>query len=128
MPHEQATTRASAWTILNLLMKFGSENWQFYQQQNQRIASPGKLLGAYWCYNGNRLSGGQLKTTRHTYLDLLNNLKFDKSDPIIGSNKEELSCIFALINGDNVEFNLRFDHVLHKLVRDWPLDSTAPIS
>ena len=40
----------------------------------------------------------------------------------------ELSCIFALINGDNAEFNLRVDHGLHELVRDWLLDSTAPVS
>ena len=66
--------------------------------------------------------------TRHTYLDLLNNLKFDESDPILGSNKGELSCIFALTTGDNAEFNLRVDHGLHELVRDWLLDSTAPIS
>ena len=30
--------------------------------------------------------GGQLKTTRHTYHELLNNLKFDESDPILDSN------------------------------------------
>ena len=60
---------------------------------------PRKLLGA-WCPTGKRLRGGQLKNTRHSYLDLLNNLKFDESDPILGSNKGELSCIFALINDD----------------------------
>ena len=37
---------------------------------------PKKLLGA-WCSNGNLLRGRPLKTTRHAYLDLLNNLKFD---------------------------------------------------
>ena len=32
-------------------------------------------------------------------------------------------------NGDNVEFNLRsVDHGLHELIRDWLLDSTAPVS
>ena len=62
------------------------------------------------------------------YPDLLNNLKFDESDPILGSNKGELSCIFVLINGDNSEFNLRVGHGLHELVRDWLLDSTAPVS
>ena len=87
---------------------------------------PRKLLGA-WCPTGKRLRGGQLKNTRHSYLDLLNNLKFDESDPILGSNKGELSCIFALINDDNAEFNLRVDHGLHELVRDWLLDSTAPV-
>ena len=95
------------------------------QQQNQRTAHPRKLLGA-WCYNCSRLRDSQLKNTRETCLDLLNNLKFDDSDPILGSNNGELSCIFALITGDNVEFNLRFGHGLHKLVKDWLLDSTAP--
>ena len=37
-------------------------------------------------------------------------------------------CIFALINDDNAEFNLRVDHGLHELVRDWLLDSSAPAS
>ena len=46
---------------------------------------------------------------------------------IIITNKGELSCIFALINDDNAEFNLRVDHGLHELVRDWLLDSTAPV-
>ena len=49
------------------------------------------------------------------------------SDPILGSNHGELSCIFALINDDYAEFNLRVDHGLHELVRDWLLDSTAPV-
>ena len=46
----------------------------------------------------------------------------------------ELRCIFALITGDNVEFNFRSDHGLHELVSDWLngfldwlLDSAAPI-
>ena len=42
---------------------------------------PRKLLGA-WCYKttGSHLCGGQRKNTCKTYLDLLNNLKFDESD------------------------------------------------
>ena len=56
--------------------------------------------------------------TRETYLDLLNNFKFDESGPILGSNHGEPSCIFALITGDNVEFNLRADHSLHELVKN----------
>ena len=87
---------------------------------------PRELLGV-WCYNGNCHRGGQLKNTCKTYLDLLNNLKFDESDPILGSNHAELSCIFALITGNNVEFNLRADHGLHELVKDWLLGSTAPV-
>ena len=39
-------------------------------------------------------------------------------DPILGINYGELSCIFALITGDNVKFNLRADHGLHELARD----------
>ena len=84
-----------------------------------------KLLGA-WCYKCSRLSGGQQKNTRKSYLDLLNILNFDESDPIIGSNRGELSFIFALITGDNVEFNLRTDHRIHELVRDLLLDFTTP--
>ena len=56
-----------------------------------------------------------------------NNLKFDESDPILGSNNGELSCIFALITGDNVEFNLHANHGLRELVSDWLLGSTAPV-
>ena len=47
---------------------------------------------------------------------------------ILGSNHGELSCNFALITGDNVEFNLRADHGLHELVKAWLLDSTAATS
>ena len=81
---------------------------------------PGNSL-VLGCYNCSRLPGSQVKNTRKTYLDLLNILKFDESDPILGSNHGGLSCIFALITGDNVEFNLC------ELVRDWLLDSTAPV-
>ena len=57
---------------------------------------PRKLLGA-WCPTGNRLRGRPLKNTRHSYLDLLNNLKFDESDPILGNSKGELSFFFAIM-------------------------------
>ena len=66
------------------------------------------------------------KNTRKDYLDLPNNLKFDASDLLIGTSDGELSCIFALVTGDNVEFNLRADHGLHEFVKDWLLNSTAP--
>ena len=59
---------------------------------------------------------------------MLNNLRFDGLDPIFGSDHGELSCIFALLAGDNVEFNLRADHGLHILVKNWLLDSTVPAS
>ena len=84
-------------------------------------------LGINWCYNCSRLRGRQRKKTRKTYLYLLNNLKVDDSDPILGSNHGELSCSFALITGNNVELNLRADQGLHELVKDWPLNSTAPV-
>ena len=93
----------------------------------RELTPPRKLLGA-WCLvlQCNHLGGGQQKHTGKTYFDLLNNLKFDESDPSLGSNNGELSCIFALITGDNVEFNLHADHGLHELNRDWLLDSAAP--
>ena len=40
------------------------------------------------------------------------------------ANKGELSCIFALIKGDNAEFNLCVNRGIHELVRDWLLNST----
>ena len=43
---------------------------------------PRKLLGA-WCPTGNHLPGRPLKNTRHSHLDLLNNLQFDESDPML---------------------------------------------
>ena len=57
---------------------------------------PRKLLGS-WCSTGNRLRGRPLKNTRHSYLDLLNNLKFDESDPILGSNKVEQAVFLLLL-------------------------------
>ena len=57
-----------------------------------------------------------------------NNLKFDASDPVLGSNHGELSFIFALMTDENVESNLRADHGLHELVKHWLLDSTVPAS
>ena len=62
------------------------------------------------------IAGARIVTvaTRKTYFDLLNILKFDESDPILGSNHGELSRIFALFTGDNVEFNLHADHGLHE--------------
>ena len=83
---------------------------------------PRKHLGD-WCSTDNRPPGRPPKNACHSYLDLLNNLTFDEeSDPILGSNKGELSCIFALINDDNVEFDLRVNHGLHELFRYWLLD------
>ena len=71
-----------------------------------------------------------MKNTRKTYLDLLNILKFDESDPILGiAIVGNEGCIFALITGNNVELKkkIRADHGLHELIRDWLLDSIAPV-
>ena len=38
-----------------------------------------KLLGA-WCFGGKRRPGGQSKTLRKSYLDLLRKLQFDTND------------------------------------------------
>ena len=90
---------------------------------------PRKLLGA-WCYNCSRLRGGQRENICKTYLDLLNSNLMNVWDPILGtsSNHGELSCIFALITGDNVEFKTC---VLTMVSMNWlmirHLDSTAPV-
>ena len=78
---------------LNWLIKLA--NMTATESENR---PPWKLLGA-WCYSCSCLRGGQRKNTCKIYLDLLNNLKFDDLDPILGSNNGELSCIFALITG-----------------------------
>ena len=90
--------------LLKLLCKTG-----IYASNRIQICLPRKLLGA-WCYNCSCLHGRQLKNTCKTYLGLMNHLKFDESDPILGSNHGELSCIFALITGDNVQFDMCADH------------------
>ena len=38
-----------------------------------------------------------------------------------------IGLILSYNNDDNAEFNLRVDHGLHESVRDWLLDSTAPV-
>ena len=92
------------------------------------IRLPQKLLGA-WCYNCSRIRGGSRKNTCNTYLNLLNSLKFDASNPILGRNRGELSCIFALITGDRIELKLTsWPCGLHELVKDWQLGSIAPAS
>ena len=58
------------------------------------------------------------KILSRTLLIWFNNLKFDDSDPILGCNNGEVSCIFALITGDNVEFNLCADHGLRELAKN----------
>ena len=71
-----------------------------------------------WCLVLQMQSPSQWQAENHL-LDLPGSTEysqFDKSDPIIGSNHGELSCIFALITGDNMDFNLRADHGLRELV------------
>ena len=82
---------------------------------------PRKLLGA-WCFGGNRRPGGQLKTFRKSYLDLLRKLKFyakDKSDSAPCGSRSTLRNILELICNEPVEFNLRLDHGLNQDVREW---------
>ena len=131
-PHKRANTWALGqywifrWNLQPPLLKLVHKTGKYASSRIRECPLPRKLLGA-WCSIGNCLRGGQLKTTRHVCLNLLNNLKFDESDPILGSNDGELSCIMALITlitGNNVEFKLRADHGIHELVRDWILDST----
>ena len=74
-------------------------------QQHIREPPPRKLLRALCC-DRSRPRGGQKKSTRKNYLDLLNNL--DDSDTILGRNHGELSCIFALITGDTLVTMLNF--------------------
>ena len=75
-------------------------------------------------WDGNRI---MVQIVNTLYIIIMIYLKFDESDPILGSNNGELSCIVALITGYTVEFNLRADHGLHELVRGWLLKSTAPV-
>ena len=60
----------------------------------------------------------------HVLSRIAHKLKFDRSDPVFGSDRGELSCIFALRTGDNVENNLRVNYGLHELVKAWSTDPT----
>ena len=66
---------------------------------------PHKLLGA-WCFGGKRRPGGQLKTLRKSYLDLLRKLQFDTNDSALCSSNGSLRNILELICKEPVEFNL----------------------
>ena len=85
---------------------------------------PRKLLGA-WCFGGKRRPGGQLKTSRKSYLDLLRKLQYDNNDTsnlALCSSHGTLRNILELICNEPVEFNLqnvRVDHVLIRDVREW---------
>ena len=81
---------------------------------------PRKLLGA-WCFGGKRRRGGQLKTLRKSYLDLLHKLQFDTkdtSDSALCSSYSTLRNILELIWNEPAKFNLRLDHGLNGDVRE----------
>ena len=70
---------------------------------------PRKLLGA-WIFGGKRQSGGQRKTLRKSYLDLLRKLQLDSNDSALCGSKGNLKNILELICNEPAEFNLRLDH------------------
>ena len=67
---------------------------------------PRKLLGA-WCFGGKRQPGGQLKTLRKSYLELLRKLQFDTNDSALCDSNGTLRNILELICNEPVEFNLK---------------------
>ena len=79
---------------------------------------PRKLLGA-WCFGGKRKAGGQLKTLRTSYLDLLRKLQFDTNDSALCDSNSTLRHILKLICDEPVDFNLRLDHGLNGDVQEW---------
>ena len=83
---------------------------------------PRKLLGAC-CFGGKRRQGGQLKTLRKSYLDLLRKLQFDindKSDSALCGSHGTLGNILELICNEPAEFNLRLDHGINgRYGREW---------
>ena len=84
---------------------------------------PHKLLGT-WIFGGKQRSGGQRKTLRKSYLDLLRNLQFDSNDSALCGSKGTLRNILKLFCKP-VEFNLRLDHGLSEDVREW---LTGPVN
>ena len=85
---------------------------------------PRKLLGA-WILGGKRQSGGQRKTLRKSYLDLLRKLQLDRNDSALCGSKGNLRNILELICNEPAEFNLRLDHGLNEDVREW---LTGPVN
>ena len=71
---------------------------------------PGKLLGA-WIFGGKRQQGGQHKTLRRSYLDLLRKLQFDTNGSALCGSNGTLKNILELICNEPVEFNLRLTKV-----------------
>ena len=65
---------------------------------------PRKLLGV-WYFGGKRRSGGQRKTLRRSYLDLLRKLQFDTNGSAICGSNGTLRNILELICNEPVEFN-----------------------
>ena len=64
-------------------------------------------------------TGGQLKTLRISYLDLLRKLQFDTYDSALCGSNGTLRNMLALICNEPVEFNLRLDHGLNGDVREY---------
>ena len=62
---------------------------------------PRKLLGA-WCFGDYRRPGGQLKTLRKSYLDLLRKLQFDTADlsdsALCGSHGTFRNILYLICN------------------------------
>ena len=75
---------------------------------------PRKLLGAL-CFGGKRRRGGQVKSLRKSYLDLLRKLQFntnDTSDSALCGTHGTLRNILELVCSELVEFIVRLDHGL----------------
>ena len=64
---------------------------------------PRKLLGD-WYFGGKRRQGGQSKTLRKSYLDLLRKLQFDTNDSALCGPNGTLRNILELICNEPVEF------------------------
>ena len=67
---------------------------------------PRELLGA-WIFGGRRKSGGQWKTLRKSYLDLLRKLQLNNNDSALRGSKGILRNILELICNEPVEFNFK---------------------
>ena len=82
------------------------------------------LSARTWCFGGNRRRGGQLKTLRKSYLDLLRKLQFDTNkdtsddDSALRGSHGTSRNILEVICNDSVEFNLRLAHGISQDVRE----------
>ena len=83
---------------------------------NNRL--PHKLLGA-WIFGCKRKLGGQQKTLRKSYLDLLLKIQPNSNDSALCCSNVTLRNILELICNEPVEFNLRLDNGLNEDVQEW---------